>query len=61
MIHERGVEAYPGSRRYLEAVRDGGFPDGRSSSTNNRDVLAAAGIEDLFEARIDGIVAKREH
>jgi HAD superfamily hydrolase (TIGR01509 family) len=24
-------------------------------------VLAAAGIEDLFEARIDGVVAEREH
>ncbi len=26
----------------------------------NRDVLAAAGIEDLFEVRIDGVVAERE-
>ena len=32
-----------------------------SSSANCRDVLVAAGIEDLFEARIDGIVAEREH
>ena len=24
-------------------------------------MLAAAGIEDLFEARIDGVVAEREH
>ncbi len=32
-----------------------------SSSANCRDVLVAAGIEDLFEARIDGIVAQREH
>ena len=32
-----------------------------SSSTNCRDVLIAAGIEDLFEARIDGLVAKREN
>jgi beta-phosphoglucomutase family hydrolase len=62
MIHERGVEAYPGSRRYLEAVREAGLRRAVvSSSTNTRDVLAAAGIEDLFEARIDGIVAEREH
>ena len=62
MIHERGVEAYPGSRRYLEAVRDAGLRRAVvSSSTNTRDVLAAAGIEDFFEARIDGIVAEREH
>ena len=32
-----------------------------SSSTNCKDVLVAAGIEDLFEVRIDGIVAEREH
>jgi beta-phosphoglucomutase-like phosphatase (HAD superfamily) len=32
-----------------------------SSSTNCRDVLAAAGIEEFFEARIDGVVAEREH
>jgi beta-phosphoglucomutase family hydrolase len=62
MIHERGVEAYPGSRRYLEAVREAGLRRAVvSSSTNTRDVLAAAGIEDLFEARIDGIVAERDH
>jgi HAD superfamily hydrolase (TIGR01509 family) len=29
-----------------------------SSSTNCRDVLVAAGIEDLFEVRIDGVVAE---
>jgi beta-phosphoglucomutase family hydrolase len=62
MIHERGVEAYPGSRRYLEAVRDAGLRRAVvSSSTNTRDVLAGAGLEDFFEARIDGIVAEREH
>ncbi|MGZ4307708.1 MAG: HAD-IA family hydrolase, partial [Solirubrobacteraceae bacterium] len=32
-----------------------------SSSTNCRDLLVAAGIEDLFEQRIDGVVAEREH
>jgi beta-phosphoglucomutase-like phosphatase (HAD superfamily) len=32
-----------------------------SSSANCQDVLIAAGIEDLFEARIDGIVAERDH
>ncbi len=51
----------PGSRRYLEAVRDAGLRRAVvSSSTNSRDVLEAAGIEDLFEACIDGIVAERE-
>jgi beta-phosphoglucomutase family hydrolase len=61
MIHEQGVEAYPGSRRYLEAARDAGLRRAVvSSSTNCHDVLVAAGIEKLFEARIDGVVAERQ-
>jgi beta-phosphoglucomutase family hydrolase len=61
LIREQGVEAYPGSVRYVKAARDAGLHRVVvSSSTNCRDVLAAAGIEDLFEARIDGIVAERE-
>ena len=32
-----------------------------SSSNNCRQVLIAAGIEDLFEERIDGLVVAREH
>ena len=61
LIREGGVEAYEGSVRYVAAAREAGL--GRavvSSSTNCRDVLVAAGIEDLFEARIDGLVAERE-
>ena len=56
------MEAYPGSVPYVQAVRDAGLRRAVvSSSANCRDVLVAAGIEDLFEARIDGIVAEREH
>lgn len=61
LIHEQGVEAYEGSVRYVRAARDRGL--GRavvSSSTNCRDVLAAAGIEDLFQEVVDGVVAERE-
>jgi beta-phosphoglucomutase family hydrolase len=61
-IREDGVEAYEGSVRYLEAARDAGLRRAVvSSSTNCRDVLVAAGIEEFFEARIDGVVAEREH
>ena len=61
LIHERGVEAYPGSVRYLEAAREAGLRCAVvSSSTNCRDVLAAAGIEEYFEVRVDGIAAERE-
>ena len=61
-IHDDGVEAYDGSVRYVRAVRDAGLRRAVvSSSANCRDVLIAAGIEDLFEVRIDGVVARREH
>jgi beta-phosphoglucomutase family hydrolase len=61
-IREDGVEAYPGSVRYVQAVRAAGLPRAVvSSSANCRDVLVAAGIEDLFDARIDGVVAEQEH
>jgi beta-phosphoglucomutase family hydrolase len=62
LIRERGVEAYEGSVRYVRAAREARLRRAVvSSSTNCRDVLLAAGIEDLFEARIDGVVAEREH
>jgi beta-phosphoglucomutase family hydrolase len=61
-IREDGVDAYPGSVRYVRAVRNAGLRRAVvSSSANCRDVLIAAGIEDLFEARIDGVVAERQH
>ncbi|MBH1937411.1 beta-phosphoglucomutase family hydrolase [Streptomyces sp. AV19] len=58
-IRKEGVEAYPGSVRYARAARDAGLRRAVvSSSANCRDVLIAAGIEEFFEVRIDGIVAK---
>jgi beta-phosphoglucomutase family hydrolase len=62
LIREHGVEPYEGSVRYVHAARDAGLRRAVvSSSTNCRDVLHAAGIEDLFEQVIDGVVAEREH
>jgi beta-phosphoglucomutase family hydrolase len=61
MIREDGVEAYDGSVRYVHAVRDAGLPTAVvSSSANARDVLLAAGIEELFDAVIDGVLAERD-
>jgi beta-phosphoglucomutase family hydrolase len=60
-IREDGVAAYEGSVRYVHAVRDAGLRRAVvSSSANCRDVLVAAGIADLFEVRIDALVAKRD-
>lgn len=62
LIRERGVEAYEGSVRYLHAARDAGLRRAVvSSSANCHDVLVAAGLEDLLEVRVDGVVAEREH
>jgi beta-phosphoglucomutase family hydrolase len=62
LIREQGVQPYEGSVRYVKAVKAAGLRRAVvSSSTNCRDVLAAAGIQDLFEAIIDGVVAEREH
>jgi HAD superfamily hydrolase (TIGR01509 family) len=62
LIDDEGVEPYEGSVRYVEAARDAGLHRAVvSSSTNCKDVLVAAGIENLFEVQIDGIVAEREH
>ena len=62
LIHERGVEPYEGSVRYAKAALEAGLRRAVvSSSTNCRDVLAAARIEDLFEEIIDGVVAEREN
>jgi len=62
MIRTQGVEPYEGSVRYVQAVREAGLRRAVvSSSANCHDVLVAAGIDDLFEARIDGVTAQKEH
>jgi beta-phosphoglucomutase family hydrolase len=61
LISQQGVEPYEGSVRFAEAVRDRGLRRAVVSSTTNcRDVLAAAGIDHLFEEVMDGTVAERE-
>jgi beta-phosphoglucomutase family hydrolase len=61
LIHKEGVEPYEGSVRFARAAREQGLRRAVvSSSTNCRDVLIAAGIEELFEVRVDGLVAERE-
>jgi beta-phosphoglucomutase family hydrolase len=62
MIRDQGVEPYEGSVRYVKAAAEAGLHRVVvSSSTNCRDVLTHAGILDLFEDIVDGVVADREH
>jgi beta-phosphoglucomutase family hydrolase len=61
LIRERGVEVYDGSIDFVnEAQREGLRRAVVSSSANTREVLRSVGIEALFEAVVDGIVAQRE-
>jgi beta-phosphoglucomutase family hydrolase len=62
LLRRDGVEVYEGSVRYVRAVRDAGLHRAVvSASANTREVLKAAGIEDLFEVRIDGVIAAERH
>jgi beta-phosphoglucomutase family hydrolase len=59
MIDKQGVQVYDGSVRYIRAVRAAGLRTAVvSSSANTVQVLKVAGLTDLFDARIDGVVAK---
>jgi beta-phosphoglucomutase family hydrolase len=61
LIRERGVDVYDGSIDFVkEAKREGLRRAVVSSSANTREVLKSVGIEDLFEAVVDGLVAQRE-
>jgi beta-phosphoglucomutase family hydrolase len=54
-----GVEVYPGSVRYLHAVKDAGLATAVvSSSANAEQVLKVAGLADLIDHRVDGVTAK---
>jgi len=58
LMREQGVAAYPGSVRYVRAVKGAGLGTAVvSSSTNCHEVLIAAGIAELFDVCIDGVVA----
>lgn len=56
---DRGeVESYPGSVALVKRLREQGLRTAVVSSSNNcREVLRAADIEGLFDARVDGLVA----
>jgi beta-phosphoglucomutase family hydrolase len=54
-----GVQVYDGSIAYIKAVRGQGIATAIvSASANTKQVLESANIEDLFDVRIDGVVAK---
>jgi beta-phosphoglucomutase family hydrolase len=59
VIERDGVQAYEGSVRYVNAAREAGLRTAIvSSSANTEAVLKAAGVESLFEVRVDHQVAE---
>jgi beta-phosphoglucomutase family hydrolase len=60
-IRRDGVECYEESVDYVRAVAEAGLRRAVvSASRHCADVLRAAGIEELFELRVDGVVADHE-
>jgi beta-phosphoglucomutase family hydrolase len=61
-IEQDGVATYSGSVDYVRAVRAAGLTTAVvSSSANTKAVLEVTGIQDLFDARIDAVVADERH
>jgi beta-phosphoglucomutase family hydrolase len=61
-IETDGVKVYDGTIAYIKAVRGAGLRTAIvSSSANTVQVLQSAGIEDLFDTRVDGLVAQERH
>jgi beta-phosphoglucomutase family hydrolase len=59
LLAAEGVHAYPGSVRYVRAVRAAGMATAVvSASANAHQVLSAAGLDGHFDAVIDGVVAR---
>ena len=60
-LEEHGVEVYEGSVRSLRAVTEAGLATAVvTASANGAQVIAAGGIADLIDVRIDGVVAARD-
>ena len=58
VLRRDGVDVYEGSVRFVTAVRDAGLRRAVvSASRNCEEILAVAGLEHLFEVRVDGVVA----
>ncbi len=57
-----GIAPYPGTMRVMDVLDRAGIPSAIvSSSKNAGTVLRAAGIEERFDAVVDGLVAVEQH
>ncbi len=54
-----GVQVYEGTVTYIRSLREAGISTAIvSSSANTKQVLDSAGLDVLFDVRVDGVVAK---
>lgn len=61
-VHAQGVKAFPSTVALIRALLERGVHVAVvSSSRHVGDVLAAAGVHDLFEVTVDGNDAERQH
>jgi beta-phosphoglucomutase family hydrolase len=61
-IREDGVEVYDDAVDYVRLVREAGLRTAVvSSSANTKDVLDCTKLTDLFDAVVDGVVARERH
>jgi beta-phosphoglucomutase family hydrolase len=61
LIAEDGVIVYEGSVRFVKQARASGLKTAVvSSSANTEQILESAGISDLFDVRVDGVVIAKE-
>jgi beta-phosphoglucomutase family hydrolase len=61
LIAEDGVTVYEGSVRFVKEARASGLKTAVvSSSANTEQILESAGISDLFDVRVDGVVIADE-
>jgi len=62
LLATRHIDAYEGSRNYLEAVRDAGLRSAVvSASANTQTILEDAGLARFVDERVDGNVIVAEH
>lgn len=58
ILHEEGIEVYPGSLEYLRQIQEAGLDVAVvSSSRNAEDVLEAAGLRNEFSVIVGGLQA----
>ena len=57
-LAQGGVQVYEGTVTYIRSVREKGIATAIvSSSANTKQILDSAGLADLFDVRVDGLVA----